>query len=333
MKLTKAIIVICVCIISSCNSYLPHEASQIDQRTVHVWVERECPSDIDKKRVGPLVAALGGILLSNVVSGIVGIPGAALSAAVEADKNGYTAAGISARYYYEKQGKNKPDIPQCYIVAYVKPTDKETSWCENEGFKSSVGKTCEDGRALLISLQKEKPHPQKLDVPDFYTEIRLDPSEYPNIALPKIVALYYPKSLLQPISKDPRTITISLKTSSLGQKKTLRSATATPDTSNKEASKDDGIKIIISGVIPGEKISVDNLAVQTGWVNLPVVDLPQNNLQPKNWQRYSPVNIISTVHEVGEPSAFLAAFAKAFSGSSGEYSKAVSSSVFPAATK
>ena len=54
------------------------------------------------------------------------------------------------------------------------------------------------------------------------------------------------------------------------------------------------------------------------------------DLKPDANGRFLPVTMSATLHEVGQPSVFLAAFAKAFSGSAADYSKAIMSDLAPA---
>ncbi len=319
MCLTKKIFLFCfICFFISGCSFLPHTASQVDTRSVYVWPEQRCPSEVERLKIAPVVTAVGGIFASNLVSAFVGIPATALNEAAAADKAGFTAAGINARFYYrgvEVGKKIIPSPPRCYVLAYTKPVSEQKSWCDDIEFKTSMGDTCKNGKDILDGLQEEKPSPKPLAVPDFYAEIGVEAVAYNSIVLPKIVALYYPKSLLQPASDKPRTININL---------TMISPT------NVDAIKSAQVSMILRGITPGANISADGLfSVETGWTNLPAIKMSKNDPPIQIDEPYLPVTISATLHEVGEPSVFLAAFAKSFSNSMADYTRAITNAILP----
>lgn len=316
MRLSKEIGIIFLCIFMASCSYLPQTASQVDQRSIYVWPVKQCPSEPTEK-IAPVIAAIGSILASNLVSGFVSIPATALTAAADADKNGFNAMGINPIFYYTGANNNQLTPPACYVLAYTKPADQPKSWCDNAEFKSSLTSTCQNGVSLLDNIQKEtKPVHIPLEVPDFYAEIKLEKSNYDNIVLPRVVALYYPKSLLQPESNKPRTISINL---------TMNSPTKENELKNTQ------IALTLSGITPGANTSATNLyASQASWASRPVIKPTKDDPKIIEGNPYLPVTIVATLHEIGEPNVFLAAFAKAFSSSTNEYTKTITNAVVPA---
>ena len=308
-------------------SLLPRLPSVTDTHTVYAWPLDRCPSIQQANAVerAGLFAPIASILAGDLISALVGVPAQALANAAEADKKGFTAAGTNARYYYratlDAQNKLKVSIPGCYVVAYAQPGDA-VSWCENKSFNTGAESSCTNGKSLIESLHAKdrlrnqtEPPTKPLAVPEFYAEIAFDSSGYDPIVRPRLVALFYPKSLLDPHSGRKRTVSIGL---------TLTSPAAT------DALKAAAIAITLPGVTPGEKIPLGVLVnAQTAWTSLPIIKLG-DSVSITEPGGYLPVTISSQIHEVGDPSLFLAAFSKALTGSTGDISKAINSAILPA---
>jgi hypothetical protein len=295
---------------------------------VYVWPLANCPSS------GALASGqkafftnIASLLLGNVVSGLVGIPASALNAAAEADKAGFTMTGTNARYYYtvEEVGQGKVATaipPACYVVAMARPVSSPTPWCDDPGFKTGVAQTCTNGSKVLDGLsgleQLKDPAPtskQNLSVPEFYAEIEFYSAGYGAIVRPALTALYYPDSLLQKKSKKPRAISLTIVTTSPLKDDPFKAAS---------------IAINLLGIVPAPVQPKDKLLdVRTGWTSVPTFG-SKDSPTPEVGKPFLPVTMAASIHEVGAPSVFLASFAKAFSGSAADYTKAVTSELLPA---
>jgi hypothetical protein len=149
-------------------------------------------------------------------------------------------------------------------------------------------------------------------VPEFYAEIGFDSSGYETVVRPRVAALYYPKSLLDPSSSAKRTLSLSLTFSA---------------PVNGDALKAASVAITLPGIAPGAVANEALANAQTAWSSLPVIK-PGENLTKEG--SYLPITIATTLHEVGEPNVFLAAFSKSLSASTGDISKAIGNAVLPA---
>ncbi len=308
-------------------SILPHAPSVTDTHAFYAWPVDRCPSipePLQVERGAPLLGSLANILAGNAISALVGIPAMALAEAADADKKGFTAVGTNARFYYrvskDSSGRIDAAPPGCYVVAYTQTDAKASAWCDDKSFNSGVTATCKNGKQIIESLyakdhlkdQKEL-YSKSLAVPEFYAEIGFDRSGYEPIVRPRLVALYYPKSLLDPSSSKKRTVTISL-------------ALTSPE--NNDALKAASIALSIPGITPSPQISDEALVdAQTNWSSLPIIK-PTKPLKEEG--AYFPITITATLHEVGDPSLFLAAFSKAVSGSTSDISKAIGNAILPA---
>jgi hypothetical protein len=337
--------VLCVPFIAltvACCGTLPKAASVTDPRAVYAWTAPACPSgDVVAPAVLPaILAALAAPALTDLVSGLVGIPISAIQAAAAADKNGYSATGQNPRYFFPSVKVDpagsppKFTSPGCYVVAYTKyvanPADPSAqSWCANAAFSAALPMACttEDGKARLKSLGPALNVPTGYgpSVPDFYAEIEIHPSNYVSnaawVGVPQVIAMYYPRSLLEAASKKPRTITITLTvTSGAGAGSTDPTKTASAG-------------VVLANVVPGDSIAQDSLASQqSSWVSVPrILSLGSNDPPPTNGAPYYPVNIATSLKEIGNPSAFLQAFASAVNSSSSDYTKAIVNTISPTA--
>jgi hypothetical protein len=94
-----------------------------------------------------------------------------------------------------------------------------------------------------------------------------------------------------------------------------------------EAFKAASVALTLTGITPGAQIPAEVLVnAQTGWSALPTPP-PGEIKEPGG---HFPVTLVATIHEVGEPSVFLAAFAKAVAASTADMSKAIGGAVLPA---
>jgi hypothetical protein len=220
--------------------------------------------------------------------------------------------------------------PGCYVVAYTKYESAKGAntadrWCDDRAFAAGLPDTCKDpGKTKLsgitppVGFERYAP-----DIPNFYAEITLDPSSYTTptqrVSSPRLVAMYYPKSLLKPGSKKPRTLTVSL---------TLTSAGSPTIDVMKAAS----LAVVIPHIVPGESQAPGALVNQQApWISMPAsLKLDPNDPRPTGGPYY-PVNISAQVKEIGDPSAFLSAFSTAVTASASDYTKAVTNSISPAA--
>jgi hypothetical protein len=296
---------------------LPRRQAVTDSRTVYVWPLDACPSQPagDSKS---LVGA-GSVLLGNVLSGLIGTQAAALSAAADADRGGFTATGVNARFYYgttQAGGTTVTTPPACYVMALARPASRAQTWCDDAAFRRALPATCVNGVARLEGLKareslagETETDSGSLSVPDFYAEIRLDPAGHGAAVRPALAALYYPYSLLQPGSQRARTLSLTIESASLQKSDPLRAA---------------DVAITVAGVIPSAQQPGEVLVrAQTGWTGVPSFTPQSGDPAPRPNRRYLPVTMQASIHEVGEPNAFLSAFAKAFAASNGDYAEAL----------
>jgi hypothetical protein len=326
----------------ACCSSLPKVASVTDPRAVYAWTTPACPSgELVAPAVLPaILAALATPALTDMVSGLVGIPISAIQAAAAADKSGYGAGGQNPRYFFpsvrvDPAGKEPPKFttPGCYVVAYTRyvanPADSTAqAWCANAAFSTALPNACtEEGKARLNKLGPALNVPTGYGpgVPDFYAEIEINPSTYVSnaawVGVPRVIAMYYPHSLLEAESKKPRTITITL------------AVTSGAGAGGSDPVKTASAGVVLVNVVPGDSITQDSLAAQqSSWVSVPrTLSLTTNDPPPKNGAPYYPVNIATNIKEVGDPNKFLQAFATAVNSSASDYTKAIVNNVSPAA--
>lgn len=300
-------------------SLLPRSPAVTDPRGVYVWPVASCPA-VARMPAGQqaFVEDLTTTLLGDLVSGLLGIPASALTAAAEADKAGFTMTGINARYFYtvasDPRGERTQPIvtpPGCYIVALTRPVATDAPWCSDPLFSAGAADSCRNGAARIAALSGREPLPlaadmaqQHLAVPDFYAEISFDPAGYGSVVRPALAALYYPHSLLQRSSAKPRTLSLTISSTSPQKSDPLKSAS---------------IALTLVGVRPMPVQGADTLSsVHTGWTSVPGYKPAKGEPAPVAGRPFMPVTMTASLHEVGRPSAFLAAFAKAFaSGTDG----------------
>jgi hypothetical protein len=338
------IMVIFLGLLSGCAS-LPKEPSVADPRSVYVWPLATCPSSTVAAKpafVFPAVAAgLATPLLTDLVSGLVALPVAAIQNAATADATGFKANGQNPRFYFSNVVVNtKSNPPQneftppgCYVVAYTTFAGQPAAgsgkdWCDDKDFSASVPKTCSDGgKKILESFGTiHDPEGRRPAVPDFYAEIELVPSGYQmaggTVVRPRVIALHYPASLVEPKSTKPRLVTVSLNL-------------ASPGSSANDPMKPASLGIVLQGVVPASVIGQDSLASQqASWIAMPTngSGMGSTMSQPTGGEPYFPVNISATLTEAGDPNVFLQAFAKAVAGSAADYSKAIVNAVPPLPT-
>lgn len=317
---------------SGCAGW-PKAPSKADPRMVYVWPADQCPSLVGKAgeaHVAPVIAALATTLIGNSINTILGIPASALSAAAAADKEGFKMSGTNARYYYSAVSTPLPSnpaqttlalkAPACYVVALTQPRDTPatvSNWCGDTSFKTALADTCStDGENALKALGMQdvfhkdgtralnhRSAEANLEVPELYAEITFVDSSYPDIALPTVAAIYYPRSLLANDTKKLRTIGLGI---------TITSPIAT------DPFKSASLALVLPAVEPGLKGPKQALSrLQTGWVARPLhgITAPAEAELAKieqNGGRYLPVTMAATLTEAGDPSVFLASFAAAF---------------------
>jgi len=330
-------------------AFFPKEPSIADPRSVYVWPLEACPSSpgVTAKPafVAPgVVAGLATPLLTDLVNGLVGLPVAAIQNAAAADAAGFKANGQNPRLYFRNVAIDpNTKLPQftppgCYVVAYTKFMSPASvgpagdwsakDWCDDTAFSASLPQACNEGGKKILATFANKHDAEGLPaaIPDFYAEIQLFPSNYEGsggrVVRPRVVALHYPKSLIEPKSAKPRLLTLSLNLASPG---------STANDSMKPAS----LSIVLQGVTPSPVISEDLLtSQQTSWIAMPtsVPAAAAGAPQPQGGAPYYPVNISAALSEVGDPSVFLQAFAKAVAGSAADYSKAIVNAIPPVPT-
>jgi hypothetical protein len=322
-----------------CNT-LPHQASLSDSTSLYAWTASSCPSDSGAR------FAVDATLLGDLVSAVVSLPANALTAAAAADKAGYSTSGTSARFFYEAKlvssNTRKVDqkdaagtktysltAPGCYIVAYTKPDPQAKKWCDDAPFKAAVPESCAGDRAAIEGLRAKSWPPdlqqQPLALPKFYMEIAFDASGYSSndatVVLPRLTALYYPRSLLNPTSSEVRHVSLALNLASALSPDPFKAASVSFDIFAK----------------PGPHITPDELTgAVSAWTSLPKVTPPTTLPYVRDFKDqdqkgpYLPLTISASLHEVGDPNAFLAAFASAFASSTSSISSSITNAITPA---
>ena len=334
------IIAVFLGLLSGC-AILPKQPSVADPRSVHVWPVATCPSASTQAKPAIFPAVVAGLatpLLTDLVSGVVGIPATAIQNAATADTAGFKATGQNPRYYFSNvivdaadASKNQFTPPGCYVVAYTKSEAEAAagsakSWCDNADFKKSVPSACTDAGKARLDTFGTRHDPEGLPpaVPDFYAEIELFPSGYElsgvMVVRPRVIALHYPESLVERYSKKPRLVTISLNL-------------ASPESPDKDPIKPASLGIVLQGVIPGVPVSEESLSSQqSSWIAMPANGSALGAAQKPMGGPYFPFNISATLTEVGDPNLFLQAFAKAVASSAADYTKAIVNAIPPVPT-
>ena len=306
--------------LTACSAFLPQPLSKVDPRHVYAWPMAACPSAPTPSVRPEFLEPFSGIALSVLVNTLVGIPVNAVADAADADKSGLEILGTNARYYGRVVVENarSPTVlpPGCYVVALAELAAGTTSWCDDPGFAAGVPQSCSArGKRMLRDLSaydapgKDGLSVYGVTVPEVYAEIALTPSGYPEIVRPRIVALYYPRSLQWARSDDPRNLTLTLDFAS--------------------DLKPGAIVVNLAHVRPRATMSDEDLADQSAaWTRSPKLPDPDKNATHDN--RFLPVTINAKLKEIGQPSAFLRAFAPALGGAKGDIAKAALSEISPA---
>ena len=330
-------------LLSGCKD-IPTVVSPADPHAVYVWPTSACPSESQSGNEKSLFADVGGLLFGDITTGLLNVPAAALANAAAADLKGFDAQTVNARYYGTvAKNLSKVDPPACYVVAYAKPidaaeSDKSNNWCNDSAFSTAMTSSCSQAglkvlNALYPSAKTYTPGgtPNSADIqpvmtslttPTFYAEISLKGANYSQIVQPRVVALYYPKSLLEPDDTDKaRTVTISLTPSSF-------------QSSGADPFKGAAVSLLITGIKPGHPLSPVALALhqQSGWTQIPPATI-DNGSKPANLAAgmpYYPINITAELHEIGQPNQFLQGFAKAFNSDVPNYAKTAVNDLLPA---
>ncbi len=128
--------------------------------------------------------------------------------------------------------------------------------------------------------------------------------------------MHYPKSVIDPGSSKPRMLSLTLELSSAQKDDPLKGAT---------------VSMILPSVTPGAPVdSAATARVITGWTSVPTkfTAIPPDPASGRKVP-FLPVTIKASFNEVGDPSKFLQAFAKAFGASAGDYSKAITAEISP----
>jgi hypothetical protein len=299
-----------------------------------------------------VLAALGAVLVTDAVSGLVGTLSAALNDAAAADKNGYQLSTVSAGYfdYVRRVGADyQLSPPGCYVVALAKPDRDAKPWCEQGSALSAGSKaSCENGAALINELAKNPDrvhastthHP--LASPLLYVEIALPDTPYArsppqyNLVVPVIDALYYPRPLIAGTieSGKPRHLTLTI---TFANPSPATSDSATGGAGNAtDYFKGAAVALDLLGIVPGTQIPPMDIAsnLHTAWTTVPLDKLPQQfafTNAENSGEPFKPISIAASVHEVGDPSKFLQAFASAFASQSSQsgITNAITGAVIP----
>jgi hypothetical protein len=164
-----------------------------------------------------------------------------------------------------------------------------------------------------------------------------------SIVLPKAEVFYYPHSLLTKDSTRARSLTIGVVLSQIAtypssEKKDKPQRVITTNAAAAAGLLNVNFTVVLNAERPGEPTSISSLApypqqafLLPGLKDRFKITLPSDitpDSQAKALDRI-PVNVAVTVHEIGDPSVFLAALAGATQTAGGDYSKAVVSAVLP----
>jgi hypothetical protein len=325
---------------AGCANFLPRPTSATEPRGVYAWPLAACPSDLGgRAAVAPVAAALAVPLLNDLINGLVSVPVAALQSAAAADKNGFNVTTMNPRMFFvDVEGPGTTGVPtwkfsppQCYVVAYtsyVNGGSGPSGWCKNSNFAKGVAACDSDAGTYRLSMVSppDGSHPGfGLAVPDAYFEVQMEPEVYHNsavvIARPKVLAMYYPKSLIEPTSDKPRAITLTL--------------THAPVVAAADPAKVTAIGIYLPHVVPkveDTKFAAALANQQSSWTAFPItVTIATTDTKPQSGLSYYPVTISAKLQEIGNPSAFLQAFSAAVANSAPDLTKAVANDISPVA--
>lgn len=164
-----------------------------------------------------------------------------------------------------------------------------------------------------------------------------------SVVVPKTRALYYPESLLSKTSRESRSLSISIVLSQVATYGPIANASpgsphVQPSIAAQMGLLNVNFVLALNAETPGSSAPHAHLApYPQSWALIPNlhdssdIDIPVGSDLTAREMALDriPVNVAVTVHEVGDPSVFLAAFASAMQSAVGDYSKAVVSSVLP----
>ncbi len=316
------------CMMAAGCSLLPHAASASDPPTLYVWPEPLCPSG--NQHGGELVTATQNLLGGDLIGAAVGVLASSLTAAAAADKAGYQVSSTRSIYYQTAEwsaagNKYNATAPTCYVVALSKPDAVGKDWCTDPAFKTALSDTCGHGGSVVtvLSTTQGLPNPQPttlpLTVPTFYAEIALEPTSDPRpsaqtfkIVQPRIAAMYYPHSLLGGVFEQNKKEHVAL---------TLAFSNPNPN-SKADYYKAASVALDIYNIKPSNNLTPGDIGnnTQTAWALVPIETVP-NGLSYQDASGnpadgpFEPVTVTASIHEVGDPNAFLQALTGAFASS------------------
>ncbi|OOG47686.1 hypothetical protein [Rhodanobacter sp. C01] len=340
-----------------CSRVLPRAASLASPPTLYVWPETTCPAN--GGNAGEFGSSLINLIGGDTIGTIAGLFASSLTAAAAADKSGFQATGNRAEFYaYAQWDRDKKSYsisePMCYVIALTRPIESGdpgvrdaagntiTDWCGDPEFAASVGASCTDGRAIVTRISQSSGPPETptgrltLVKPSFYAEIELQSSQFAGnatsytVVLPTVASIYYPKSLLGGWFENSKSKHLSL---------AITFTNPAPVSGSVDYFKAAAVAVDIFDITPGATVdlAVVNRHLQTYWTLVPIESMPLHVVYNETGQKdpisgpFRPINITSSLHEVGDPSAFLQSLAAAFASSSSTQalSTAVSNAVLP----
>lgn len=309
---------------------LSSKATVADSPPVHTWLLESCPSaDAEGEEVKSQVTvkstAVPALLIAAGVDFLFSRAKAALAEAAERDRKGEATDGTNAGYLWWKS-RFKSDGKEidlrrpvgCLAVAISETAP--AAWCKIDGpFKTANAAAIEsvqkarsnfcdhiaglidesDGNDSAPSLQ---PTQRGDALPKFYAEIRLMPSRDARGLYPKLQLLYYPAGIHGGKFKSdkPRDVVVT-------------AAGVSPGGEN-------GLSPVLM-TFPGLSPSKDDLRVAENVVVVtPLWAAPAAYAAdypvPADPGPFFPVNVSSSVREVGKENVFLQAFAEIFAAQS-----------------
>ena len=342
--------------LAGCSWLFPRAAPVSNPQTLYVWPKATCPAK--NGHAGQLGSSLINLIGGNAIGTVAGIFASSLTVAAAADKSGFQANGSTAEFYsYAQLNPDKKTYtisePSCYVVALTHPIaageavekDAEghaiTDWCEAPDFATSVGVSCTNGLEIVKDVSQsggplDMPTGRMmLAKPSFYAEINLQSSQFSSsttaytVALPRVESIFYPKSLLGGAIENNKSKHLAL---------TVTFANPAPASGGVDYFKAASIAVDIFDIKPGATFDLDmvNRNLQTYWTLVPIEQMP-NDILYKDFQKkpvsgpFRPINISSSLHEVGDPSVFLQSLAGAFASpnSTQAFTTAISNTVLP----
>ena len=292
---------------------------------LQAWLLERCPSEPSASPPENYKAMTGvfeSLLIAGGIDYLFGRVKKALLDAAEEDRNGRATSGTNPAYLWWNTKVKTSDsemVPVrrpagCLVVALTE--SPPTSWCDaGNHFKAPVPSSlsekaenlCGNVGRLVKESDGDPPAPSLQPsltgsgVPEFYAEIKLSPARDTAGIYPQLQLLYYPEGIHGEKFKTgkPRDVVITISGTTPGGENAL-----TP------------IVLQLVGIQPDSAlVDPGALTIATAvWTAASAI--PEGYPIPDSMGPFYPVNLSSSIREVGAKNIFLQAFAAIFASQS-----------------